>query len=94
MSQDGSVAAPCDAPLFNWLGPLGRFAELGTAGYPRAVRRRLTIINAMAFLIAVFSVIYACVFAYYDMHDYRHLIALEPSADRHRPPGAARPSHQ
>ena len=76
MSQDGSVAGPCDAPLFSWLGPLGRFAELGTAGYPRGVRRRLTIVNAMAFLIAVFSVIYACVFAYYDMHDYRHLIAL------------------
>ena len=76
MSQDGSVAAPCDAPLFNWLGPLGRLAELGTAGYPRAVRRRLTIVNVMAFLIAVFSVIYAIVFTYYDMHDYRHLIAL------------------
>ncbi|MGA9603540.1 MAG: adenylate/guanylate cyclase domain-containing protein [Methyloceanibacter sp.] len=76
MSQDGSVAAPCDAPLFSWLGPLGRLAELGTAGYPRAVRRRLTIVNVMAFLIAVFSVIYAGVFFYYDMHDYRHLIAL------------------
>ncbi|MGH6748551.1 MAG: adenylate/guanylate cyclase domain-containing protein [Methyloceanibacter sp.] len=76
MSQGGSVAAPCDAPLFNWLGPLGRLAELGTAGYPRAVRRRLTIVNVMAFLIAVFSVIYAIVFTFYNMHDYRHLIAL------------------
>jgi adenylate cyclase len=76
MSQDGSVAAPCDAPLFTWLGPLGRFAELGTAGYPRPVRRRLTIINAMALLIAVFSVIYAVVFFYYNMHLYRHLIML------------------
>jgi adenylate cyclase len=76
MSQDGSVAAPCDAPLFTWLGPLGRFAELGTSGYPRPVRRRLTIINAMALLIAVFSVIYAGVFFYYDMHLYRHLIML------------------
>ncbi len=76
MSQDGSVAAPCDAPLFTWLGPLGRFAALGTAGYPRPVRRRLTIINAMALLIAVFSVIYAIVFFYYDMHLYRHLIML------------------
>ncbi len=76
MSQDGPVAAPCDAPLFTWLGPLGRFAELGTAGYPRPVRRRLTIVNAMALLIAVFSVIYAGVFAYYDMHDYRYLILL------------------
>ena len=76
MSQDESVAAPCDAPLFTWLGPLGRFAELGTAGYPRPVRRRLTIINAMALLIAVFSVIYAVVFFYYNMHLYRHLIML------------------
>jgi adenylate cyclase len=76
MSQDEPVAAPCDAPLFTWLGPLGRFAELGTAGYPRPVRRRLTIINAMALLIAVFSVIYAVVFFYYDMHLYRHLIML------------------
>jgi adenylate cyclase len=76
MSQDEPVAAPCDAPLFTWLGPLGRFAELGTAGYPRPVRRRLTIINAMALLIAVFSVIYAVVFFYYNMHLYRHLIML------------------
>jgi adenylate cyclase len=68
MSQDEPVAAPCDAPLFTWLGPLGRFAELGTAGYPRPVRRRLTIINAMALLIAVFSVIYAVVFFYYNNH--------------------------
>ena len=76
MNQDASVAAPCDAPLFTWLGPLSRLAELGTKGYPRPIRRRLTIVNAMAFLIAVFSVIYAGVFAYYDMHDYRYLIAL------------------
>lgn len=76
MSQDEPVAAPCDAPLFTWLGPLGRFAELGTAGYPRPVRRRLTIINAMALLIAVFSVIYAVVFFYYNMHLYRYLIML------------------
>jgi adenylate cyclase len=76
MSQDEPVAAPCDAPLFTWLGPLGRFAELGTAGYPRPVRRRLTIINAMALLIAVFSVIYAVVLLYYNMHLYRHLIML------------------
>jgi len=76
MSQDEPVAAPCDAPLFTWLGPLGRFAEIGTAGYPRPVRRRLTIINAMALLIAVFSVIYAVVFFYYNMHLYRHLIML------------------
>lgn len=63
------------APIFAWLGPLSAFAEWGTEGYPRAVRRRLTIVNAMAFLIAFFSIVYAIVFAYYDMHAYRHLIA-------------------
>jgi adenylate cyclase len=65
-----------DAPLFAWLGLLSGFVEFGTAGYSRTVRRRLTIVNAMAFLIAVFSVIYACVFAYYDAHLYRHLIVV------------------
>ena len=52
---------------FPHLGPLAGFVEFGTAGYPRAVRRRLTIVNAMALLIAVFSAIYAGVFAYYGM---------------------------
>jgi len=65
-----------DAPLFAWLGPLAGFAELGTAGYPRAVRRRLTIVNVMAFLIAVFSAVYACVFAYYGVHTYLPLIVV------------------
>jgi adenylate cyclase len=76
MSQDASFAAPGDAPLFAWLGRLGRLAEIGTSGYSRTTRRRLTIVNAMALLIAIFSVIYAGVFAYYDMQSYRHLIVL------------------
>jgi adenylate cyclase len=49
------------------LGPLTRFVEAGTASYPRPVRRRLKIVNAMALLIAVFSAVYACVFAYHGM---------------------------
>lgn len=64
------------APLFAWLGPLARFAELGTAAYPRAVRRRLTIVNMMALLIAVFSAIYAAVFAYYGVGTYLPLIVV------------------
>jgi adenylate cyclase len=76
MSQDASLAAPGDTPLFAWLGRIGRLAEIGTAGYSRPTRRRLTIVNAMALLIAIFSVIYAGVFSYYDMHEYRHLIVL------------------
>lgn len=75
MTNPSTSALSRPAPVFAWLGPLSAFAELGTEGYPRAVRRRLTIVNAMAFLIAVFSIIYAIVFAYYDAHQYRSLIA-------------------
>jgi len=39
------------------------FLKFGTDGYPRAVQRRLRIVNAMTLLIAVFSVIYAAVLA-------------------------------
>jgi len=74
MSKRGTIAAARDAPLFTWLGPLAGFVELGTADYPRPVRRRLTIVNAMAFLIAIFSVIYAGVFAYYGADTYLPLI--------------------
>jgi adenylate cyclase len=76
MGEDETTAAPRAAPLFAWLGPLAGFAEFGTAGYPRPVRRRLAIVNVMALLIAAFSVIYAGVFAYYDAHTYRHLIVV------------------
>ena len=75
MSNSAATAPTRPAPMFAWLGPLSAFAEWGTQGYPRAVRRRLTIVNTMAFLIAFFSVIYAIVFAYYDAQQYRHLIA-------------------
>jgi adenylate cyclase len=76
MSKGGTVSVARDAPLFAWLGPLAGFAEFGTAGYPRPVRRRLTVVNAMALLIAVFSLIYAGVFTYYDAVAYRHLIVV------------------
>jgi len=49
------------------LGPLAQFIEFGTAGYPRPVRRRLKIVNAMALLIAAFSAVYAGVFAFHGM---------------------------
>jgi len=49
------------------IGPLAKFVAWGTAGYPRVVRRRLKIVNAMALLIALFSVGYAGVFAYHGM---------------------------
>jgi adenylate cyclase len=65
-----------DAPLFAWLGPLNRFAELGTTGYPRPVRRRLTIVNLMAFTVAVFSAVYVIVFAYWGVQAYMPLIIV------------------
>ena len=74
MSKRGTFAALREAPLFAWLGPLAWFVELGTGGYPRPVRRRLTIVNAMALLIAVFSAVYAGVFAYYGADEYMPLI--------------------
>jgi hypothetical protein len=75
MHKDGTNAPSRPAPVFTWLGPLAAFAEFGTEGYPRPVRRRLTIVNAMALLIAVFLVIYAAEFAYYDARAY-HLIVV------------------
>jgi len=65
-----------DTPLFAWLGPLRAFAEWGTSGYPRDVRRRLTIINVMALMIAIFSAVYACLFAVFGVDEYGPLIVL------------------
>jgi adenylate cyclase len=65
-----------DLPLFSWLEPLSRLAETGTHGYPRATRRRLKIVNVMAWMIAVFSVIYAGVFAVFGVDEYWPLIVL------------------
>ncbi len=64
------------APLPAWLVPLSRLAEVGTHDYPRATRRRLKIVNVMAFMIAIFSVIYAGVFAAFGVEDYWPLIVL------------------
>ncbi|MGK2922783.1 MAG: adenylate/guanylate cyclase domain-containing protein [Methyloceanibacter sp.] len=64
------------APLPAWLVPLSRLAEAGTHDYPRATRRRLKIVNVMAFMIAIFSVIYAGVFAAFGVEDYWPLIVL------------------
>src|SRR5690606_20382119 len=68
MSQRETIDPTRNAPLFAWLGVFARLAEAGTAGYPRPVRRRLAIINLMAFLIAVFSAVYAAVFALHGMN--------------------------
>jgi adenylate cyclase len=76
MSQGRTRTAPRDAQLLAWLGPFAGFATFGTAGYPRPVRRRLTIINLMALLIAIFSAVYAGVFAFYGVDTYLPLILI------------------
>ena len=53
---------------------LTRFAATGTAPYPRAIRRRLAIVNLMALLIAAFSAIYAVLFAFEGVTLYWPLI--------------------
>ncbi|ODS02116.1 hypothetical protein AUC71_02320 [Methyloceanibacter marginalis] len=47
---------------------------MGTAGYPRNVRRRLTIVNVMALMIAIFSAVYVGVFAAFGIENYWPLI--------------------
>lgn len=64
------------SPVRHWLRPLAHFAEFGTAGYPRPVRRRLAIVNAMALLIALFSIVYAILFAAHGVDTYRDLIVV------------------
>jgi adenylate cyclase len=71
-----NLSAVPDRPPLSWLRSLARFAEFGTSGYPRPVRRRLTIVNAMALLIALFSVVYAVVFATYGVAKYHDLIIV------------------
>jgi adenylate cyclase len=67
MSKSETTAPTRPTPSFPHLGPFAQFVDWGTAPYPRPVRRRLKIVNAMALLIAAFSAIYAGVFAYHGM---------------------------
>jgi adenylate cyclase len=74
MSNTAKAGAGRNAPLFAWLGPLAGIAELGTSGYPRPARRQMAIVNLMAALIAIFSAVYAVVFALYGADTYLQLI--------------------
>jgi adenylate cyclase len=53
-----------------------RLIDLGTAGYPPRVRRRLKILNAMGYLIAISSFGYAISYAVVDPYLYRWIIAI------------------
>ena len=67
-------AATAGTPRPAWVGALANFAEMGTRDYPPLVRRRLMIVNVMAYLIAVFSLIYAALFAFFGLAAYFSLI--------------------
>lgn len=76
LRESSHVRDAHQSPLAPWLAPLSRLAETGIGHYPRATRRRLKIVNVMAFMIAVFSLIYAGVFAVFGVEEYWPLIVL------------------
>ena len=63
--------------MSSWSSGLGaQFTEFGTEGYPPHVRRRLKILNVMAYLIAIFSLFYALTYARAGVQDYSWIIAI------------------
>jgi adenylate cyclase len=58
------------------MGRLAEFAELGTGSYPPLIRRRLMIVNMTAYMIAIFSLFYAVLFAIYDIEAYLSLVIV------------------
>jgi adenylate cyclase len=64
-------------PAVKWIaGRLAWLAELGTAGYPPDVRRRLMILNMIAYLIAITTAGYALQHASLDYQTYRPVILI------------------
>ena len=56
--------------------PIAHLLDLGTAGYPLRIRRRLKILNALAILIVISSSAYALSYATTDAPTYRWIIAI------------------
>ena len=65
------AALPGLAPLFSGFGHL---LSLGTEGYPEDVRRRLKIVNCVAYLIGFTTAIYAIQYSIADYDKYRLFI--------------------
>jgi hypothetical protein len=69
--------AVLELPFFVRLGVgVKRLAEAGTAPYPPDVRRRLKILNMMAYLIAVTTFLYAIQQSLMDFHTFAPMIIL------------------
>jgi adenylate cyclase len=72
-----SVRRWLDRPAFSWLAQsANRLAVLGTTGYPAEIRRRLKIVNLIAYLIAVTTLVYAIQYTLRDFDTYRPVIYL------------------
>ena len=69
-------AASANRHRSSWMGRLAEFAELGTGSYPPLIRRRLMIVNVMAYMIAIFSLFYAVLFALYGLEIYLSLVIV------------------
>jgi adenylate cyclase len=59
-----------------WPALLLRLIEYGTRAYPPKVRRRLKVLNVMAYLIAIFSAMFAATYALEDLWAYRWAVAI------------------
>jgi adenylate cyclase len=64
-------------PFFARVGDISRrLAEAGTAPYPPDVRRRLKILNMMAYLIAATTFLYAVQQSLMDFHTFAPMILI------------------
>ena len=55
---------------------MGRLAEAGTSGYPPDTKRRLMILNMIAYLIAVSTLVYAMQHTFLDYEKYKPVILI------------------
>ena len=58
---------------------MGRLAESGTQGYPPDTKRRLMILNMIAYLIAVSTLVYALQHTFLDFEKYKPVILINLS---------------
>src|SRR5215204_1812463 len=72
--NSGALLGP--GPPRRWPALVLRLIEHGTQGYLPKVRRRLMILNAMAYLIAIFSALFAFTYAFEDFVAYRWAVAI------------------
>jgi adenylate cyclase len=57
-------------------GVINRMAEAGTAGYPQDIKRRLMILNLIAYLIAISTLVYAIQHIFIDFEKYKPIILI------------------